>query len=94
VRAARRSRLVDPRAHGGAGSAREGHGPLFAALIFGVMPPTSSGANFDLEVQGLLGVSIPVSDHVNVTGALEVPYNFDIHRTVGLTPLVGIAIRL
>jgi hypothetical protein len=70
------------------------YGPLFAALVFAVLPRTSGGANFDLAVQGVFGASVPVAARVNVTGALEVPYNFDIHRTIGLTPLVGVAIRL
>jgi hypothetical protein len=70
------------------------YGPLFAALVFGVLPRTSGGANFDLAVQEVLGAGVPLSDRVSLGGALEVPYNFYIHRTVGLTPLLGLAIRL
>lgn len=70
------------------------YGPLFAALVFGVLPRTSGGANFDLAVQGVFGASIPISDCVNLTGALEVPYNFLVHQTIGLTPLLGVSIRL
>ena len=70
------------------------YGPLFAALVFGVLPRTSGGANLDFAVQGVFGAGIPISDRVNLTGALEVPYNFYIHRTIGLTPLLGISIRL
>ena len=70
------------------------YGPLFAALVFGVLPRTGGGANLDLAVQGVFGASIPITDRVNLTGALEVPYNFYIHKTIGLTPLLGVSIRL
>lgn len=70
------------------------YGPMFAAVVFGILPRTSGGANFDLAVQGVFGAAIPLTGRVNLTGALEVPYNFYIHNTIGLTPLLGVAIRL
>jgi hypothetical protein len=70
------------------------YGPLFAALVFGVLPRTSGGANFDLAVQGVFGAGVPVSDRLSISAALEAPYNFLIHETIGLTPLLGVAIRL
>lgn len=70
------------------------YGPLFAGLVFGILPRTSGGANFDLAVQGVLGASAPIASHVSLSGAFEVPYNFDIHRTIGLTPLLGISVHL
>lgn len=74
------------------------YGPLFAALVFTVAPWTQGGANdsnnFDLSVQGVVGAAIPIAERVNLTAAAEVPYNFLVHRTIGLTPLLGLSIRL
>ncbi len=69
-------------------------GPLFAAVVFAVLPRTAGGANLDLAVQGVFGAGVPLSDRVSLSGALEVPYNFLVHRTVGLTPLLGVSIWL
>lgn len=70
------------------------YGPLFAALVFGILPRTSGGGNLDLALQGVVGAGVPIADRVNLTAALEVPYNFYVHRTIGLTPLLGVSIRL
>lgn len=70
------------------------YGPLFTALVFSFLPRTSGGAHLDMAVQGVIGAGVPVCDRVSLSGALEVPYNFYIHTTVGLTPLLGASIRL
>jgi hypothetical protein len=70
------------------------YGPLFAALVFSFLPRTSGAAKLDLGVQGVLGAAIPITNRVNLAGAIEVPYNFYVHRTVGVTPLLGVIIRL
>jgi len=41
-----------------------------------------------------LGVGFPISQRVRVNFAVEVPFAFYIHRTLGLTLLGGISIRL
>lgn len=70
------------------------YGPMFAALVFTIAPRTSAGDNLDLGLQGVIGAGFPIADRVKMNLALEVPYNFKIHTTLGLTPLVGIGIRL
>jgi hypothetical protein len=70
------------------------YGPFFTALLFGIFPRTSSGAHFDMSVQGVLGVSAPLATGVKLSFALEVPFRFYIHRTVGLTPLLGLSFEL
>lgn len=70
------------------------YGPLFAAAVFTFAPRTSGGANLDMGVQGVFGAAIPIVQRVNLTAAVEVPYNFYIHNTIGVTPLLGVSIRL
>jgi len=70
------------------------YGPLFAALVFGILPRTDGVSNLALNTQGVLGAAVPVADRVSLTAAIEVPYNFYVHRTIGLTPLLGVSIRL
>ena len=70
------------------------YGPFFTALLFGVFPRTSSGSHFDMSVQGLFGVSLPIADRVYFTASLEVPFRFYIHRTLGFIPLIGLAFDL
>jgi hypothetical protein len=68
--------------------------PFFAALVVTIAPRTAGGANFDAGLQGVFGVSLPLAERVRATIALEVPWNFVIHQTLGLTPLLGVSIRL
>jgi hypothetical protein len=51
-------------------------------------------AEYDLGVQALLGYSIPIRDEASFNAALEIPYNFHLARTLGVTPLVGLTYRL
>jgi len=67
---------------------------FFAALVYKVAPRTNGQSKLDMAVQGLLGVGIPISRRVRVTFAAEAPFAFHIHRTLGLTLLTGISIRL
>lgn len=68
--------------------------PFFAGLIYKLAPRTNGQSKFDMAVQGLLGVAYPVSNSVRITLALEVPFAFYVHRTLGLTLLSGVSIRL
>ncbi len=70
------------------------YGPLFGALVFGVAPRTAGRANLNLTLQGVLGVSIPMSDSLRLSIAGEVPYTYYDHSAIGFTALTGIAIRL
>ena len=68
-------------------------GPLFAALVLTLAPWTGGGPEHDLGVQAVFGGAYKLG-RVSLTGAVEVPYNFLVHRTIGLTPLLGISIKL
>lgn len=70
------------------------YGPLFTGLVFSILPRTSGGANLDFGIQGVFGVSAPLAEGVNLTMALEAPFRFYIHRTLGLTTLLGLSFRL
>jgi hypothetical protein len=70
------------------------YGPFFAAFIFTFAPRTNGHADLDMGVQGLVGAGIPLTRDVKLSLALEVPYNFYIHQTIGLTPLAGVSVRL
>jgi hypothetical protein len=67
------------------------YGPLFAAFVFTIAPRFGGANATELGVQGVFGVSLPLSDRVRGSVALEVPYNFRLHQTIGLTPLAGIS---
>jgi hypothetical protein len=68
--------------------------PFFAALVYKIAPRTNGQTRLDMAIQGLLGVGFPVSPRMRVNFAVEVPFAFYIHRTLGLTLLGGISIRL
>lgn len=68
--------------------------PFFTALIFSYAPRTQGGANPDMAVLGALGAAFPVSKRVKLSLALEVPYTFLHHRTLGLVAVTGVSIRL
>jgi len=73
-------------------------GPFFAAFVFTIAPWTKGGVggdnHFDLGVQAVLGAGIPLGDRVALTLGVEVPYNFLVNRTLGVTPLIGVSFRL
>jgi len=68
--------------------------PFFAALVYKIAPRTNGESRLDMAVQGLLGIGFPVSGRMRVSFALEAPFAFYVHRTLGLTILGGISIRL
>ncbi len=70
------------------------HPPFFIQATF-ALPLRAYGRNeLDLGVQAIGGVSLPLTDRLNLSLALEVPYFFRIYRTLGATPLVGVSWRL
>lgn len=60
-----------------------------AAAIFTYAPRAGGKDQLDLGVQGLIGYSLPITKGASFNAALEVPYNFHLARTIGVTPLVG-----
>jgi hypothetical protein len=68
--------------------------PFFGALVFGFAPRTEGHVHLNLSVQGVLGVSLPLSNRVRISLAGEVPWTFYDRRLVGLTALTGLAFRL
>jgi hypothetical protein len=68
--------------------------PFYTALIFSYAPRTQGRAIADLAVLVALGASFPVTERMKFTVALEVPYAFLHHRTVGLVALTGVSFRL
>jgi hypothetical protein len=67
--------------------------PFFTALVLGIAPRSEGKAQLNLTVQAVFGVSVPVSRHVSLSAALEVPWGYYPHQTLGLTALAGVAFR-
>ena len=44
--------------------------------------------------QGVFGAGFKVVEGVNVNAAIEIPWNFYIHNTLGVTPLLGVSFKL
>ena len=68
--------------------------PFYTALIFSYAPRTLGGATPDMAVLVALGAAFPVSRRVKLSLALEVPFTFLHHRTLGLVAITGVSIRL
>jgi hypothetical protein len=68
--------------------------PFYTALIYSYAPRTMGGATPDMAVLLALGAAFPVTKRVKLSLALEVPFAFLHHRTVGLVAVTGISIRL
>jgi hypothetical protein len=67
---------------------------FFAAGVFTYSPRSGGKDQLDLGVQGVLGGSVPITDYASFGFAVEVPYNFHVARTIGITPLLGLSYRL
>jgi Autotransporter beta-domain len=65
-----------------------------AAAIFTYAIRASGKPTYDLGVQGLIGYAVPITDGTSFNAAIEVPYNFHLARTLGVTPLLGLSYRL
>ena len=75
----------------GAGSlARQGRR---AALVLVFAPRSDGLPKFALGVNAIVGAAIPVSKHVSISAALEVPYTYHPHQVIALTGLAGVAFR-
>jgi len=67
---------------------------FFVAGVFTYAPRSGGKDQLDLGVQAVFGGSLPITDCASFGYALEVPYNFHVARTIGITPLVGLSYRL
>ena len=67
--------------------------PFFAGLIFVAAPRSDGKASWTLGVNAIGGLAIPLGRGVSVSAALEVPYAFYHHQTIGLTALTGVGFR-
>jgi hypothetical protein len=70
------------------------HDPFYTALIYSYAPRTLGGAHPDMAVLAALGAAFPVTKRVKLGLALEVPFAFLHHRSVGLVAVAGVSIRL
>jgi hypothetical protein len=67
---------------------------FFVAGVFTYAPRSGGKDQLDLGVQAVVGGSIPLTSDASFGYALEVPYNFHVARTIGITPLVGFSYKL
>jgi hypothetical protein len=67
--------------------------PFYTALIFSYAPRTLGRANLDMAIIGVLGAALPVTRRMKFSLAIEVPYAFYYHRTLGLVGLTGVSFR-
>ena len=67
--------------------------PFYTALIFSYAPRTLGRANLDMAIIGALGAALPVTRRMKFSLALEVPYAFYYHRSLGLVALTGVSFR-
>jgi hypothetical protein len=69
------------------------HDPFYTALIFSYAPRTLGRAVPDMAVLAALGLALPVTERMKFSIALEVPFAFLHHRTLGLVALTGVSFR-
>jgi hypothetical protein len=67
--------------------------PFYTALIFSYAPRTLGRANPDLAIIPALGAALPVSRRVKLSLAVEAPFAFLYHRTLGVVGLTGVSFR-
>ena len=67
--------------------------PFYCALIFSYAPRTQGRAIADLAIIPAFGAALPVAPRVKFTLAVEAPYAFHHHRTLGLVALTGVSFR-
>jgi hypothetical protein len=67
--------------------------PFYTALIFSYAPRTLGRAVPDMAVLAALGATFPITERMKFSVALEVPFAFLHHRTLGLVALTGVSFR-
>jgi hypothetical protein len=67
--------------------------PFYMALIFSYAPRTQGGAVPDMAVLAALGATFPITERMKLSVALDVPFAFLHHYTLGLVALTGVSFR-
>jgi hypothetical protein len=67
---------------------------FFVAGVFTYAPRSGGKDQLDLGIQAVIGGSVPITEYASFGYALEVPYNFHVAKTIGITPLIGLSYRL
>jgi hypothetical protein len=67
---------------------------LAVAGIFTIAPISGGKHRLDLGVQALVGYGLPIRQNVALNFAVELPYNFHVANTLGVTPLLGLTFRI
>jgi hypothetical protein len=67
--------------------------PFYTALIFSYAPRTLGRAVPDMAVLAALGATFPITERMKFSVALDVPFAFLQHRTLGLVALMGVSFR-
>jgi hypothetical protein len=67
--------------------------PFYAGLAVSYAPRTRGRPIPDVSVMPILGASLPLSESVRFSVALEAPWAFRYHQTFGLVAYTGLAFR-
>jgi hypothetical protein len=67
---------------------------FFVAGVFTYAPRAGGKDQLDLGIQAVVGGTVPITEGASFGYALEVPYNFHVARTIGITPLIGFSYKL
>ena len=67
--------------------------PLYAGLALSYAPRTRGRPIPDVALMPILGASLPLSESVRFSLALEAPWAFHYHQTIGLVAYAGLAFR-
>lgn len=67
--------------------------PFYTALIFAYAPRTQGRAVTDMSIYGVLGAAFPITRRMKFSVAMEVPYSFYDHQTLGLVAVSGLSFR-
>jgi len=67
---------------------------FFTAVLFSYAPRTRGRAIPDLSLTGVLGAGVRLADGVRFSVALEAPWAFHYHQTLGVVVYSGLGFRL
>jgi hypothetical protein len=68
--------------------------PFFVAGIFNIILRSAGRGKLSWGAKASAGFAIGIAEGVKLTGALIVPYTFYPEHAVGITPLIGVSLRL
>jgi len=67
---------------------------FYTAVMFSYAPRTRGRAIPDLALTGIFGVGFPLADGIRFSVALEAPWAFHYHQTLGVVVYSGVGFRL